>query len=209
MVVLAATGDGPLRAERGLRALLARPHIAGFIGAGLAGALSPDVSVGSILVAQSMVRPGAQENDTSFLPDAEWTQRALAAGARPATFRTVERIAATAAQKKALRIECPETSGVLAVDMESGAWMRAAAETGTPGILVRVVSDSLEEEIPAFIAAARSDEGSVDRRRILLHALCHPSAIGKLLAMRRRVRFCSERLADYIERLLASERPES
>ena len=54
-MVLAATGDGPLRAERGLRALLARPHIAGFIGAGLAGALSPDVSVGSILVAQSIV----------------------------------------------------------------------------------------------------------------------------------------------------------
>jgi nucleoside phosphorylase len=208
-VVLAATGDGPLHAERGLRALLTRPRISGFIGAGLAGALSPDVSAGTILVAESLVRSGPHENGAPSLPDARWTQRALALGGRPASFQTVATIAATAAEKEALRAGCSAAPGVLAVDMESQAWLRAAEETGTPGILVRVVSDSLEEEIPAFVALAKAADGSVDRRRIVLHALRHPSAVGKLLAMRRRVRFCSERLADYIERLLASERPGS
>jgi hypothetical protein len=113
---------------------------------------------------------------------------------------TVDRVASTG-REKADFASRGASGDVDALDMETAGWL-AAAGGGSPGfppgLVVRVVSDAAEEEIPDFVAAAASADG-LDRRRIALHALTHPSAVGKLLAMRRRARFCAERLAGFLE----------
>lgn len=204
-LLLASTGDGALLAERGLSAILSRCRIAGVVGAGLAGALTRGLPAGTILVARSV----SAEAGGTAAPDGAWTERVLSAGgALPARFQTAARIAGTREEKARLRDAGGEGAAAdepAAVDLESAAWTRAASPSRTPLILVRVVSDTSEEEIPLFVAEARREDGSVDRGRIVRHALRHPSTVGKLLAMRRRTRFCAERLASYLETLLARE----
>ena len=80
--------------------------------------------------------------------------------------------------------------------MESAAW--AACAAGIPGVIVRVVTDALEDEIPGFVAESVGPGGAIDRGRLLRHAATHPSSIGKLLDLRRRASFCGERLAGFL-----------
>jgi len=193
-VVVAMTGAGRRRAETDMRALLASHRPDAWIGAGLAGAATPGIPVGTILVARNVGDP-------------HWSARALArGGALPATVVTVDRIAATGREKADFAAR-GASGDVVALDMETAGWIAAAAlaspaapgSSGSPpGLVIRVVSDEADEEIPDFVAAASSADG-LDRRRIALHALAHPSAVGKLLAMRRRARFCAERLAGFLE----------
>jgi nucleoside phosphorylase len=181
-VLVAATGDGRVRAEETMRALVARHRPDAWIGAGLAGAASSGVAVGTVVVATNV-------------GDGEWAARVIArGGAREAFSVTVDRIAASP-REKAVFAGAGAGRGVVALDMESAGWASAAASL--PGLVVRVVSDSAEEELPAFVAEASSEAG-IDRKKIALHALAHPSAVGKLLAMRRRARDCAERLAEFL-----------
>jgi nucleoside phosphorylase len=202
-VVLARTGDGQYRAERGMKAILARPEVAGWVGAGLAGALSPGLAPGAILVAREV---WGDDGPVRGL-DEGWARRVCELpGARPATFRSTGRIAASASDKTRLRDAASGASWPsVTVEMESDGWLRAARPTSAPGVLVRVVSDSFDEEIPEFVSGSLADDGSVNRGRILFHAMTHPSAVGKLLGMRRRTRFCAERLADFLEQLVYRE----
>lgn len=185
-VVLATTGDGRRRAGISMRTLFERHRPVAWIGAGFAGAATPGIPAGTVLVGEDAGDP-------------EWAGRVLAAGgALAARFVTVDRIAATPEEKSRIAQGAP--AGVrVAIDMETSGWIDGA-KGYAPGLVVRVVSDAAEEEIPAFVAAASSAEG-VDRRRIVRHALTHPASIGKLLEMRRRARFCAERLADFLEAL--------
>lgn len=194
-VIVAATGDGRVRAESAMRALLERHRPDAWIGAGLAGAATPGVPAGTLLVAKNYGDPA-------------WAARVLArGGALAASLVTVNRIAATASEKAAFAARAA-AGEVIALDMESSGWAAAAATGSAPGLVVRVVSDAAEEEIPGFVAEASSVSG-VDRRRVAWHALTHPSAVGKLLAMRRRARVCAERLAEFLESLARGgfERP--
>jgi len=86
------------------------------------------------------------------------------------------------------------------VDTETEGWMRAAAAAGVTFASVRVIYDAADDEIPTFVAS----DGPIDRGAIVRHALTHPRAIPVLLGMRKRVRECSETLADFIARSLAS-----
>lgn len=188
-VVLAATGDGRRRAAISMRTLIERHRPVAWIGAGFAGAATPGIAVGTVLVA----------TDAADAADEAWAARVLAGGgALGARFVTVDRIAATPAEKSRAAHHAPP-GAIVAIDMETAGWIDGARGL-VPGVVVRVVSDAAEEEIPAFIAAASSEDG-VDRGRIARHALAHPASIGKLLAMRRRARFCAERLADFLEAL--------
>ena len=192
-IVLARTGDGRVRAEASLRALLARWQPDAWIGAGLAGAATAGVPAGTILVCRDAGDPA-------------WAGRiAHRGGVLPARCVTVDRIASTPAEKVAAA-GSPPPGEVVVLDMETDGWIAAgrSVSPSPPGLVIRVVSDALEEEIPAFVAAASSERG-VDRRRIALHALTHPAAVGKLVAMRRRARSCAERLAEFLEALARRE----
>jgi nucleoside phosphorylase len=174
-----------------MRELLARHRPTAWIGVGLAGSATPGVPAGTLLVARNVGDPA-------------WAGRVLAGGgARDAVAVTLDRIAGSPREKAAFAGAAADGS-VVALDLESSGWAAAAGSLSppVPGLVIRIVSDAADEEIPAFVSRASSPAG-VDRRRIALHALAHPSAVGKLLAMRRRARFCAERLAEFLAELAA------
>ena len=200
-ILLAATGDGPKRASSGAARFLERHRPAAVVGAGLAGALSPGLEVGNFIASRRV----AFEVGDVATPHPAWIERARAAGARGGILVTVDRPVVTPSARKALaatvRGAAPED--ILAVDMESAAWAREAAIRGIPYVIVRVVSDALEEELPGFLAESVGPDGSIRRGEVARRALLQPAWWGTLLRMRRRLHDCSTLLGLFLARMLA------
>jgi|SRR5579863_4112165 len=105
-----------------------------------------------------------------------------------------DRVAVTASEKSSLR----EQTGAAAVDMESAALARKAAEWGVPFYTVRAVSDRAGEDMPLDFNAYRDAAGRFSRARIALAALARPfTAIPALLRLDRNCRIAAESLGDF------------
>jgi nucleoside phosphorylase len=200
-VVLAATGDGATRAGRGAAALFDLHRPRALVGMGVAGALTDDLSVFDVLAARQVRDAGAE----APAPDGPMLARALAIpGAREATFVTSPGPVVTRAAKAALAAACG--AGVTAaVDMESAAWARQAAQRQIPFAILRAISDGPDEELPGYLPGCMDRQGSIRRGAVALRALGQPSSIRLLLAMRERVREASGRLAAFVEHFLGTE----
>jgi adenosylhomocysteine nucleosidase len=201
-VLLAASGDGAMRASSCVSFLLREFPVSVLVGAGAAGALGPSLSAGEVLVAARVV----DEEGDAPPPDAGWISRAAALGAKPATFVTVARPLTSSKEKSevALRFGVPDPAGAV-VDMESAAWARAAAGRGVPYVILRAVSDTFEEELPGFLSSCLSAEGSVDRAAVARRLLVRPGALPVLLKARERVREGAGRVGLFLEKLLSEK----
>jgi nucleoside phosphorylase len=195
-VVIAATGDGQMQAGARAAAFCetARPRFV--IGAGIAGALSPELPVGAI-VAGKRIRDSSGDAPA---PDARLLSRAVAAGAAAATLLTAGRPVTASAEKKRL---AETLEGPSAVDMESAAWARVAASRGIPYAVVRSISDGADEDLPEYLAACIGEDGAIRRGAVVLRALARPTRIRGLVRMRRRVLVCASGLSRFLERFLA------
>ncbi|HWZ85602.1 MAG TPA: hypothetical protein VN032_05330 [Thermoanaerobaculia bacterium] len=199
-VVLAATGDGAVRAGRGAAALCDAHHPRVLVGMGVAGALSDDLSVFDIVAARH-VRDASAEAPP---PDAALLARALAIpGAREATLVTSAGPVVSPAAKAALAAAAG--SATAAVDMESAAWARAAADRQIPYAILRIISDGPHEDLPGYLPDCMDAEGSIRRAAVALRAIARPWSIPRLVAMRDRVREATARLAAFVEHFVGAE----
>ena len=105
-------------------------------------------------------------------------------------------IATTKADRLALA-----KSGATAVDMESYPIVSAAVRAGVPAVVLRVVSDSLDTEMPDFNAALNA-QGALDGRKALWIALRSPLETYRLLAANKRA---MERLTPAVKLILESD----
>jgi len=109
---------------------------------------------------------------------------------------TSPRIATTKADRLALA-----KSGAAAVDMESYPIVSAAARAGVPVVVLRVVSDSLDTEMPDFNRALNA-QGALDGRRALWIAFGSPLQTLRLLSSNKRA---IERLKPAVKLILESD----
>ena len=197
-VVIAATGVGARKAARAATLLCAgyRPEL--IVGAGVAGALSPDLGVGDIFIARRVLdREGAAP-----APDEALVARATALpGTRCGALVSVDRPLVTAAEKAGWATTVGESPA--AVDMESAAWARAAAAPGIPYVVIRAISDGAHEELPGYLSKCMSKDGGIRRWAVALHAIAKPETIPALRQLKRRVRDSTDRLASFVEHFLA------
>ncbi|HEY2796990.1 MAG TPA: hypothetical protein VGK26_03810 [Thermoanaerobaculia bacterium] len=198
-VVVANTGDGPQRAARNVVALCARYRPSLLIGAGVAGGLTADLGTGDLVIAHRVLDSAGEVTPR---PDAVRVGRAAAKpGARQGTLLSVEKPLVTAAEKAAAAATAAPPPA--AVDMESAAWARAAAAAAVPYLLVRIVTDTAEEELPGYLSRCMDSEGGIRRSSVAFGALVHPRSIATLRRMRRTVLDCADRLAAFVACLLA------
>jgi len=198
-VVVAKTGDGPLRATRGLMALCVRHRPSLVIGAGVAGGLTPDLGTGDLVVAHRILDAAGE---VTPWPDAVRVVFAAAKpGARQGTLVSVEAPVVSSAEKASLaeRYGPPPA----AVDMESSAWARVAAASGIPYLIVRIVTDTAEDELPGYLSRCMTYEGGIRRSSVAFGALAHPRSIPTLLRLRRQVSDCADRVASFVASLIA------
>jgi adenosylhomocysteine nucleosidase len=178
--IVAATGDGANLAKLGMEQLLAVRRLDAVIVVGIAGGLSDDLEVGSV-VAAKRVFEGAGELPA---PDRELLEMA-------AQLEFVQQGMVYSHSEKAS-----------VVDLESASYVRVAATRGIPYLVLRAVSDSHDEALPLDFNRFRKPDGSSDRAKVLRYSLRHPSILPELMQLRERLRHCAERLATVIEELL-------
>lgn len=165
-----AGGGTPYGAEHAARRLVAE-GVQALVSFGLAGGLDPDLRPGALVVPVSVV-----ENGVTYTADP-----ALAArfgGPTPHRLLAGDVVVPDAVSKRAAR-----SIGVAAVDLESGAVARVAAEHGLPFAVVRAICDPAERDLPPAAMVALDKKGAIGLMRVLGSLLRHPSQFGTLLAL--------------------------
>lgn len=171
--VVAVAGGGD---AAGLAAKLDALHgdISGVISVGLAGALSPHLKVGEVVIADRVL-----SDSEVFRCDNLW-RVALAAklpGAHQGPVEGSASILQDAAGKAALY----NSSGALAVDMESQVAARFAASRGLKLAGLRVISDNAFHTLPPAALVAMRPEGGIALGKVLWSVAKNPLQLPALI----------------------------
>ncbi|WP_233833446.1 phosphorylase [Paraburkholderia sp. ZP32-5] len=181
-VVYAARAD---LLERALSAAVAR-GAAGIISFGTAGGLAPDLEPGALIVADAVNGPfGRLDTDRQWADriatavTATAARSGLAGRLRRGPMAAVAAPLITADDKRALH----NSTGALAVDMESHIAGATAAAYGLPFAVCRAVVDPAWRTLPPAATAGLRDDGSTALGPILRELLRQPSQLGALMRL--------------------------
>jgi adenosylhomocysteine nucleosidase len=197
-LALLETGEGVSNAERQLEASLERRTPRAVLSIGLAGALSPTLHAGDLVIAREV-------RDSNATPDAELVAAAtrvqMDSPVHYGTAVTCDRILWQAESKRELaRSLAPDETAF--VDMESKAIARVCSRHRLPFLILRAISDRLDEDLPLDFNKYRGCDGRVDQKRVAKAALLKPGVWAGLFGLQRRSALCARRLAEFVERLV-------
>jgi len=171
VIAVAGGGDGD-----GLAAKLKALHgdISGVISIGLAGALSPHLKVGDVVIAEKIIT-GAENWDCH----AGWRNRLVSRlpNAHQGALFGSDVIIDRADTKAGLH----EATGALAVDMESQIAARFAAARNLPLAGLRIISDDATHVLPPAALVAMKPDGGIALGRVLGSLLRKPNQVPALV----------------------------
>jgi adenosylhomocysteine nucleosidase len=191
-VVLIEAGVGPLAAARGTQALLAGHRPAWVISAGFSGALDPRLKRGDIVMADSITDGEGHRLSIDFKisPEAAATR-----GLHVGRLLTVDRIVRLPEEKRALG----QRHEALAVDMESWAVGEVCRQAKTRFMAVRIVSDAVDDELPADIERLAAQKSNAARLGAAAGAIFRrPSSIKDMLKLKEDALVAGDRLAKFL-----------
>lgn len=161
------------------------------LASGFAGALKPQYKIGDIVAARSVQLLGKAK---TIECSRNIVMAALENQARDAKmFLTVSEVVSSSEEKQKL------SPFADAVDMESFATLTVAQEKKIPAAAVRVISDRLDEDMPANIETTVDDRGRVKIGGVVKHVARHPLQIPALIRLGRESRTAAEALAHFLE----------
>jgi len=212
--LLLQTGIGRKRAENATRFVLERYPVTAMISLGFAGALTPDLRIGDVVVCSSVRRAsgfGKDEGEAEpYAADASLL--ALASGGPedestrfPAgTCVTTPRVVSGARTKQELSREFQAQ----VVDMESYWIAGIASGHHVPFIAIRSVSDTLKDDLRA-IDHILDSEGRVLWERVVPYFLLHPHHLPSMFIAFRNMRRAERNLTAFISDLVTRIGPDS
>ena len=201
------TGMGGNNTGRCLRKALTGRRISGLIFTGLAGALSPDLNIGDIVIVNNFL------NNVESKP----SPRLLAAAGEVAlenprivqgSALSVSRVICTAEEKQNI---ANQFSGInyAVLDMESSAVAESCGALQIPFIVIRSISDRFEEDLPVDFNNCLRADGNLSIGKVLFSVLSNPRTLPGLFELKRRCHCCTTNLASFVSglRLPALESP--
>jgi len=184
--VVTLCGVGSERLAARLETLLAQSEAAmqgaqrycGIISFGTAGGLDPALPPGACVIADKIVT-----SDGGFPVDAHWLGALLAClpNARQGALAGVNQALTDVADKARLW----QSSGALAVDMESHHVARIAQRHGLPFAACRVVVDPAQRSLPSSATVGLRDDGTTAIMPILRALARHPGQLPALIQLAR------------------------
>jgi nucleoside phosphorylase len=178
---------GRENAETSLREAFKREKPELVLTCGFAGGLRPGLARGGVLY---------ETKDEALKPALE------AAGARAGHFLFSSHVASTANEKRALW----EKSKADAVEMESNAICAVCGEHGVPSATVRVVLDTVDEDLPLDFNRLMTADQKMSYGKLAMALARSPGKIGPLLRLQKQSTWAAERLASVLTAFLKSGR---
>jgi len=158
---------------------LVRQGATALVSFGIAGALSPTLAPGSLILADSVrTAEGAHWRTASAWRQDLVGEVGMAAGGAMLATETAIR---SATEKHRLHAE----TGAVAVDMESGGVARAAETAGVPFLVVRVVADPATRRLPPSAFAGLGPDGRQRPFAVLAALTRRPWDIAELVRLGR------------------------
>lgn len=209
-VVLAVTGDGERNAREGAARVLEAVRAERLIAMGVAGGLSSDLRACELVLAERVVVEGKGTGDV--VREEQATQATIdhalrAISARRGVVVTATRIADTVPEKRRLLHLAAAGPLSAVVDLESASYVAAAVRADVPWLVLRAVSDTADEPLPALLNRSRDAGGAVRRSGVVRGLFGDPGALPALLSLRRRLRHCADELARAAVALLSVPTP--
>jgi adenosylhomocysteine nucleosidase len=196
-LMLIAHGIGHGRAaDAARRAFDQIPAAELVIGTGVVGALSSGLKPGDLVLSDRVLAINSDNQQQAFATDDTHlitVKRSLAmAGIEYSTgaILTSRRVLATGAEKRRAK----ESTGAIAVDMESAALAAEAVARGIPFLALRAVLDEVDDEV--FGAEMADEEGNVRPLAATSYLMRNPATILKLPRMMRNLSRATDSIAD-------------
>lgn len=171
-LMVAVSGARPDVAEA-MAQLMLDDGVDALLSWGIAGALSPDLPSGALLLPTGVVDPEA-----GMLPLAGIRAQG---GSGAMTLAGSEIVVATPSDKAALRAKTTAD----AVDMETHRVARVAVNGGVPCFAIRAVSDPADRALPPGTEDALDAQGRPKILPVLVGLVRHPGRLAPLLAAKR------------------------
>lgn len=165
----------PEKAREEVKKLI-RKGAKGLLSFGLAGALSPDLAPGAVVVGTAVESKGQ-----TYLCDPAWTDALAKACKADATgFVTgVEVPLVSIEQKESQYVR----TGALVADMESQIVAEAAIKAHLPFTVLRIVADGAMLTLPSAARVPLLLDGRVDMRGVLRELALHPWELAALIRL--------------------------
>lgn len=180
--LLVSDGPGASLAGRAAAEALSRCSVRCILSTGLCGALDAHLRPGDAVHAAEVIDGQGTR----------WEPLDPGAASSPVRLLSVSRVAVTVAEKRSMAA----ATGAAVVEMEAAAVAAEAARHGLPFYCLRVVSDSLEEELPMDFNRYRDSMGRFSRVRIAAACVLRPWAVPALLRFDRQCRSSAGILGD-------------
>jgi nucleoside phosphorylase len=182
-VEILVTGIGSKNADAAVRRFLAKNLPKLVLSCGFAGGLDPARKSGDVVFMTGY--PALEE-------------RLLGVDAVMTSFFSSPRIATTAAEKKQLRAK----TGADVVEMESGAILAVCRESRIPCAMLRVISDTADEDLPLDFNKLVNENANLNYAKLAWAIIKVPRKIGALIELHRKTSTAAHQLADALSKLL-------
>ena len=182
-VAILVTGMGTKNADAAVRRFLAKNLPKLVLTCGFAGGLDPELESGEVVFMTGY--PALEE-------------RLVDVDAIMANFLSSPRIATTAAEKKQLRAK----TGADVVEMESGAILAVCRESRIPCAMLRVISDTADEDLPLDFNKLVNENANLNYAKLAWAIIKVPRKIGALIELHRKTSTAAHQLADALSKLL-------
>jgi adenosylhomocysteine nucleosidase len=164
------------------------------VSAGLAGGLHTDLRLNDIVMPDCILGENGQRLAIDFQISSQ--QRAAATGLHVGPLVTIDRVAFRTEQKRQLA----QQHGAIAIDMETLAVAEVCHREKQRFLAVRVISDTVDDELPADVERLVRKKTWVRRIGAAAGTIVRrPSTIKDLWRFRETAILCSQRLAKFLE----------
>jgi len=205
--LLVQTGMGKERAENATQFILERYSVTAIISLGFAGALTPELRIGDVVVCSALhCAPGLEQEEQRVepcAPDANLLSLASQGPGDTATrFCLGSGVTVLQLDPSPQKMqELSETFHAHIVDMESYWIARIASAQQIPFIAIRSISDTMQDGVQPFDQILASD-GKLLWKKAALCFLLHPQYLMNVFTLFRNTRPAKRNLAAFISHLV-------